>query len=180
MSAQPAVPQGYCYIYIFYALHTNHLPTFLKRIAANSVSGNSAHHSSISLVRQPPPSSTMPTHPHLVATFASLTPPPIMPTTHHHHTTTDVAMRHHQSNNQPHRCKATTTGTELPCCSRPRGRQTMDNDKVSPPSPLLFANPRARCHVSDMATGRQMIIIHRPISTQHNTTATRAHHHPPR
>jgi len=83
MSAQPAVPQGYCYTYKFYALHTNHLPTFLKRIVANSVSGNSAHHSSISLVRQPPPSSTTPTHPHLIATFAPSTPPPIMPTTHH-------------------------------------------------------------------------------------------------
>jgi len=27
----------------------------------------------------------------------------------------------------------------------------MDNDEVSPPSLLLFANPGARCHVSDVA-----------------------------
>jgi len=27
----------------------------------------------------------------------------------------------------------------------------MDNDEVSPPSPLLFANPGARCHISDVA-----------------------------
>ena len=83
MSAQPAVSQGHYYTYNFYALHTNHLPTFLKRIAANSVSGNSASFINLSLVPQPPPSSTTPTHPHLVATFASSMPPPITPTTHH-------------------------------------------------------------------------------------------------
>jgi len=100
--------------------------------------------------------------------------------THHHHMMTDVAMPHHQSNNRPHRCEATTTGTELPHRSQQRGCQTMDNDEVGPTSPLLFANPEARCHVSDVATGQRMIIVRHPISTQHNTMATRAHHHPPR
>jgi len=93
---------------------------------------------------------------------------------------------------------------DLPHRSRRHGRQTMDNNEVSPPSPLLFANPRARCHISDVATRWRTIIIHRLISTQHNMittdgwrrqatmttmlcngkvstrTATRAHHHPPR
>jgi len=76
MSAQPVVPQGHYYMYKFYVLHTNHLPTFLKRIAANSVSGNSAHHSSILLLflnrHHDPQCPCTPT-----------LSPPITPTTHH-------------------------------------------------------------------------------------------------
>jgi len=72
----------------------------------------------------------------------------------------------------------------------------MDNDEVSPPSPLLFANPGARCHVSDVArsssdfdtiqqdndgrtatTTMTTMPCNGKVSTR---TATRAHHHPPR
>jgi len=90
----------------------------------------------------------MPTHPHLVATFASLTPPPITPTTHH--------VGRPPPSHDDRRGNATSP-IEQPATSM-RGNnngnpscQMMDNDKVSPPSPLLFANPGARCHVSDMA-----------------------------
>jgi len=68
----------------------------------------------------------------------------------------------------------------------------MDNDEVSPPSPLLFANPGARCHVSDVARSlsdfdttqqdnNRRTATTMPCNGKVSTrTATRAHHHPPR
>jgi len=44
-----------------------------------------------------------------------------------------------------------------------------------PPPPYCLLTPEP-----GVATRRRTIIDHRPISTQHNTMATRAHHHPPR
>ena len=106
---------------------------------------------------------------------------------------TDVAMPHHQSNNQPHRCEATTTGTQVATSQSATWPPDDRQRRGQSPLPLLFANPGARCHISNMATGQRTIIVRRPISMQHNTTttmlhngkvstrtATRAHHHPPR
>jgi len=42
-------------------------------------------------------------------------------------------------------CHPNHKATQVPRRSRRHGHQTMNNDKVSPPSPLLFANPRTRC-----------------------------------
>jgi len=58
---------------------------------------------------------------------------------------TDVAMPHHQPNDPPHQCEATMMATQVPHRSRRHGHQMMNNNVISPPSPLLFANPRTRC-----------------------------------
>ena len=178
MSTQPAVPQGHYYTYKFYALHTNHLPTFLKRIAANSVSGNSAHHSSIFLLflnhHHRPQCPCTPPRCHLrlfnAATHNAHHPQRWSPTT----ITQWPTWQCHVTNRTNGHIDVRQRRWEpkLPCRSWQRGCQMMDNDEVSPPSPLLFANPGARCHVSDVATRWRTIIIRRPISTEPNTTTT--------
>jgi len=42
-------------------------------------------------------------------------------------------------------CHPNHKATQVPHRSQQHGHQTMNNDEVSPPSPLLFANPRTRC-----------------------------------
>jgi len=118
MSAQPAIPQGHYYMYKIYALYQpfTHLPKKdCGKFREWEFCPSLIH---LSLVPQPPPSSTMPMHPHLIPTFASSMLPPIMPTTHHvgrpppsHDDQRGNAM--HESNNRPHRRKAMMTGTRV-------------------------------------------------------------------
>ena len=79
MSAQPSRPQRLYKVNIFYAVHTNCLPTFLERMSVNSTSGNYADDRSVTPSFNPPPLSTMPTH------VTASPPQPMATTTHDTH-----------------------------------------------------------------------------------------------
>jgi len=151
ISAQPAVPQGHHYTYKFYALHTNHLPTFLKGLRQIPWVGilpiihqSFSCYSTTTIIHNahaPPPHC----HLHLfdTATHNAHHPPRWSPTT----ITRWPTWQCHITNRTNGHIDAREQWQEpeLPRRSWWRGCQTMDNDEVSPPPPycLLTLEPGA-------------------------------------
>ena len=143
VSAQPSRLQRLYNIYIYCALHTNLLPTFLERMSVNSASGNYADDRAVTPSFNPPPLSTTLTH------VTASPPRPMATTTHDTHPRPTTTMACPETRN--HATSASgTTGQRSSTNSVTTWQPTANDDisrcssssppmvrTVCPPSPLL-------------------------------------------